>query len=141
MPSLPWTQPRRRRERCGMCWMGCKPGGWQSSNQLPPLLEDDQNFLQALSDFLQTLGRPLFRERQSGGLCLGFEVLARPGDGEALVIEQLLDAKHALDVALTIHPLARAALYRFQLRELGLPEAQHIGGQAAEAGHLANAEI
>ena len=68
-------------------------------------------------------------------------MLARAGNREALLVEQLLDAQHALDVALAVHALSRAALDRLQLRELGLPEAQHVGGQMAQRGHFSDAEI
>src|ERR1039458_7668532 len=85
------------------------------------------------------------RERDGGlrlvSLAFAAQLLARAGDGESLLIEQPLDVQHALDVALAVHALTRAALYRLQLRELGLPETQHVGRQVAQRGHFADAEI
>src|SRR5664280_3250138 len=68
-------------------------------------------------------------------------MLAGPGDGEALVVEQLLDAQHIFHVTLTIHSLSGAALDRLELRELGLPEAQHVSRETAKAGYFTDAEI
>ena len=82
------------------------------------------------------------RERD-GGLCfvrLGFraQVLAGARDRESLLVEQLLDAQDVFDIPLAIHALSRAAFYRLQLRELGLPETQHMGGQIEILGSLAD---
>src|SRR5664279_4879317 len=68
-------------------------------------------------------------------------MLAGPGDGESLVVEQLLDAQHIFHVTLTIHSLPSAALDRLELRELGLPEAQHVSRETAKAGYFADAEV
>ena len=106
--------------------------------------EQSQNLSQTLADVLDFGGG--MRGEWDGGLALvgfGFraEVLARALDGESLVVEQLLDAQHAFHVALAVHALVRAALYRLQLREFAFPEAQYVGGQAAQAGHFADAEV
>ena len=58
-------------------------------------------------------------------------MLACADYGESLVVEKFFDAEHALDIAAAVHALAGAAFYRFQLRELALPEAQHVGGKPA----------
>src|ERR1022692_1659043 len=68
-------------------------------------------------------------------------MLAGPGDGEALVVEQLLDAQHIFHVTLTIHSLPGAALDRPELRELGFPEAQHVSRETAKAGYFTDAEV
>src|ERR1035438_4003354 len=69
------------------------------------------------------------------------EMLAGPGDGEALVVEQLLDAQHILHVTLTIHSLPSAALDRLELRELRFPEAQHVSRETAKAGDFTDTEV
>ena len=45
------------------------------------------------------------------------------------------------DVLTPIHALAGAALYRLELRKLGLPEAQHVGRQLAQAGNFSDTKI
>src|ERR1035437_8858334 len=69
------------------------------------------------------------------------EMLACPGYGEALVVEQLLDAQHIFHVTLTIHSLSGAALDRLELRELGFPEAQDVCRETAKAGYFTDAEV
>ena len=72
---------------------------------------------------------------------LGLEDLACAGDGVALVVEEALDAERHLDVASAIEALAGAAFVGFELRELALPEAQDVGGNVAEFGDFADAEV
>ena len=90
-------------------------------------------------------GRGVSRERNCGLRLVGFgfraQLLARARDGESLIVEQLLDAQHAFDVALAVHALSRAAFDWLQLRELRLPEAKDIRGQVAKRGHFADPEI
>ena len=72
---------------------------------------------------------------------LGFEDLARAGNGVALVVEEILDAQGHFDVAAAIETLAGAAFVGFEVGELALPEAQDIGGNVAEFGDFADAEV
>src|SRR5215472_7694101 len=68
-------------------------------------------------------------------------MLARASDGESFFVEQLLDAQHVLDVFAAIHALSGIAFDRFQQGEFSFPEAQDVGGQAAELGDFADAEV
>src|SRR5215831_7822287 len=68
-------------------------------------------------------------------------MLASAGNGVALLVQQALDAHHALDITFTIHALAGIALDRLQLRKLGFPETQNVGRKAAQARDLADAEV
>src|SRR5581483_793930 len=74
-------------------------------------------------------------------LGLILEDLARAGDRVALVVEQALDAQRHLDVALPVEALAGAAFVGLELRELGLPEAQYVGGDLAEPRDIADPEV
>jgi hypothetical protein len=82
-------------------------------------------------------------EAELGGLLFEFalEDLASAGDRVALVIEKALDAEGHLDVATTIEALACAAFVRLELRELALPETEDVGGDFAELGDIADAEV
>ena len=62
------------------------------------------------------------------GFRLGTQLLARAHDGEALLVEQLLDMQDAFHIPSAVHALPGAAFHRLELRELALPEAQHVGG-------------
>ena len=75
------------------------------------------------------------------GLDFGAQLLACAGDGESFFVKQLLDAENAFDVAAAIHALAGAAFDGLELGELCFPEAEHVGGQAAEGGDFADAEV
>src|SRR5258708_10644878 len=86
------------------------------------------------------------RRKWDGSLCLvglrfRTKLLARARDGDSLFVKQLLDAYDAFHIAPAIHALPGAALYWLQLRKLGLPKAQHIGGQLAQGGYFSDAEI
>jgi hypothetical protein len=82
-------------------------------------------------------------ERKLGLLLLqlAFEDLAGSGDGVALVVEEGLDAEGHLDVSATVEALAGAAFVGLELGELALPEAEDIGGDLAQSGYLADAEV
>ncbi len=71
----------------------------------------------------------------------GPKVLARTCNGEALVVQKFLDTQKDFNVLTPVHPLPCAALDRLQLRKFGLPEAQDVSRQAAEAGNFADAEV
>ena len=75
------------------------------------------------------------------GFGLGGEDLAGAGDGVALVVEQALDAEGHFDVALAVEALAGAAFVGLELGELGLPEAEDVGGDVAELGYIADTEV
>ena len=87
------------------------------------------------------LGRERNRALRFVGLGFGAQVLPRSRNRKALLVQQLLDAQHILDVAPAVHALSSAALDGLQLRELGLPEAEHIGRQMTESGYFSDAEI
>ena len=72
---------------------------------------------------------------------LTFEDLTGAGDGVALVVEETLDTEGHFDVAAAVETLAGAAFVRFELRKLALPEAEDVGGNVAELGDFADAEV
>jgi hypothetical protein len=72
---------------------------------------------------------------------VGFEDETCAGDGVALVVEQGLDAEGGFYVAFTVEALASAAFVGFELGEFGLPEAEDVGGDVAEFGDVADAEV
>ena len=113
-------------------------------NSAGAAVEDVQNFVQALADVLQ-FGGGVHGKRNGRLSLVGFDfraqLLTGAGDGESFFVEQLLDVQDALDVASSIHALAGAAFDWFELGEFGFPEAEHVGGQAAEGGDFADAEI
>ena len=67
--------------------------------------------------------------------------LSRPGDGEALPVEQPLDLQHDLDILTAVEAVPGFALSGFKRRELGLPKSQHIGLCMRQLAHLTDAEI
>src|SRR5580765_7219588 len=69
------------------------------------------------------------------------QLLARAGNRESLFVQQLLDPQHRFHIFAAIHTLPGAALYRLELRKLGLPKPQHVSGQAAQSGNFSDAEI
>ena len=70
-----------------------------------------------------------------------FEDLAGSRDGVALVVEKSLYAEGHLDVAATIEALTGAAFVGLELGKFALPEAEHVGGNLAEPGYLADAKV
>jgi hypothetical protein len=72
---------------------------------------------------------------------LGGEDGAGTGDGVALIVEEGLDAQSGFYVALAVEALAGAAFVGLELGELGLPEAQDVGGNVAELGYVADTEV
>jgi hypothetical protein len=111
---------------------------------LAALFEDDEDFLKALADFLEVVGGTLGEGQAvlaTGGFEFVVEMLAGAGDGEALVVEQGLDAQDIFHVALTIHALAGAALDRLELGEFGFPETQDVRRKTTQGGHFTNAEV
>jgi hypothetical protein len=69
------------------------------------------------------------------------EDLAGAGDGVALVVEEGFDAEGHFDVAAAIEALASSAFVGFKLGKFALPETEHVGGDLAEPGYLADAEV
>ena len=106
--------------------------------------EDGQDFLKSLPDVLQVCLR-VNGERQGHLLLFAFsfvaQVLARAGDGVALVVKKGFDAHNIFDIATTVHALTGAAFHWLQLREFRLPETQHVSGQAAQASDLADPKV
>ena len=78
-----------------------------------------------------------------GCFCLNsaLSTCARAGNGVSLVLEEGLDAQGHLDIAAAVEALSGATLVGLELRELTLPKAQDVGGDLAEACHLADAEV
>jgi hypothetical protein len=72
---------------------------------------------------------------------LTFEDLASTGDSVALVVEEGFDAEGHLDVATAVEALASAAFVGLELGELALPETEDVGGDLAQPGYLADAEV
>lgn len=112
-----------------------------------PLVAGLQN-VEDLLEFVAEVGYVGSRGggKREGGLIalrLGFFAKLDPGagDGEAIFVEKLFDAHYGLDIALAKHALASAALDGFELRKFCLPEAQYVGGQAAEFGDFADSEV
>lgn len=106
--------------------------------------EQVQKFPQSLADVLN-LRRNMGRKWDRGLRLIGFafraQLLARPRDGESLLVEQLLDAQDAFYVALAVHALPRAAFDRLQLREFRFPEAEHVCRQMTKDRDFADAEV
>ena len=67
--------------------------------------------------------------------------LACAGERVSLGVDQALDLQNQLDIAAAIKPLAGSALVGLELRKLRLPEAQDVGFELADAGHIANFEV
>ena len=68
-------------------------------------------------------------------------MLARARDGEAFLVQKLLDPQNRFHVLAAVHALAGIALHRFQLRKFGFPKTQNVRRQMAEFRDLSNAEI
>src|SRR5688572_24221010 len=71
---------------------------------------------------------------------LGLQSLLRPRDREALLVQELLDAQHGVDVAPAVDPLPGAVLRGGEGRELRLPVTQHVGLGVGDLAHLADLE-
>ena len=69
------------------------------------------------------------------------EGLASARQSVSLGVNQSLDLQGQLYVATAVKPLPGSTLAGFQLRKLGLPEAQNISLDAADAGDIADFEI
>src|SRR5262245_11088486 len=78
------------------------------------------------------------RRRLDPARHLHLEPLLRPRDREALLVEELLDAQHGLDVAAPVDPLARAVLRGRQRRELRLPVAEDVGLGVEDLANLSD---
>ena len=74
-------------------------------------------------------------------LHLALDDLAGAGDGVALIVEEGLNTEGRLDVAAAVEALAGAAFVWFELGEFALPEAEDVGGDVAETGDFADAEV
>jgi hypothetical protein len=72
---------------------------------------------------------------------LAFDNLTCSGDSVALVVKEGLDVKGSLYIAAAIEALASAAFVGLELRELALPETEDVGGNVAEFGDFADAEV
>ncbi len=75
------------------------------------------------------------------GAELGLEGLAGAGDGVPLVVEEVFDTEGHFDVASAVQALAGASLVGLELGELAFPETEDVGGNLAEPGDLADAEV
>jgi len=74
-------------------------------------------------------------------LALVFQLRPRSRDGEAVLIQQLLDAKNVFHVAAPVHALTSAAFYGLELWKFSLPEAENVGRQSAEACDFPYTEV
>src|SRR5512146_2381142 len=77
--------------------------------------QDAENFLQPLAHAAQFVAAALYGKGQAG-------LLARPGDGEALVVQKFLDAQRVFHFAPPVHALPGAALAGLELRKFSFPE-------------------
>jgi hypothetical protein len=68
-------------------------------------------------------------------------MLACACDGKTFFVKKFLDAQNAFYILVTVHPLPSTAFNRLELGKFRFPEAQNIGGQAAEAGDFAYAKV
>src|SRR5436853_4781601 len=106
--------------------------------------EYPQNLLQATANVGQIGSPPGWKRQRSLGLvdmCFASKMLPRARDGESIFIEKLLDLQNTLHVTTAVHPLARAAFGRLQLRELSLPETKYVGRKMTKPRHFADAEV
>src|SRR5436305_12112611 len=87
--------------------------------------KNTQNFPQPLADLLQFAPACCrwHSKGQRGLFALGFrpQLLARTRNGEALVIEKLLDPEYVFHVDLAVHALTGAAFRGLKLVEFSLP--------------------
>src|SRR5207237_6195134 len=107
--------------------------------------KDAEHFAQPLLNFAQVGSVcPRVCERQSSlgtvPLRVRLDELARALDGVTLFVEKLLHANDIFHVFATVNALTRITLTRFELRELRLPETQHIRRQCTQLGDLADAK-
>src|SRR5262245_8171120 len=65
----------------------------------------------------------------------------RASDGEALVVEELLDLVEGLDVAAPVHPRAAAPLLGTQHLELRLPVTEHVRFDADQVADFADGVV
>jgi hypothetical protein len=99
--------------------------------------DDGSGFIESLAGFAGSQREAWLR------ICAArlTERMTRPGERIAFAVHEALDLESHLDIAATIESLAGAALARFELRELRLPEPQDVGFDFANAGYVANFEI
>jgi hypothetical protein len=69
------------------------------------------------------------------------ESVTRAGERVAFAMDESFDFKSGFDIAAAIKALAGAALVRLQLRELGFPEAEHVGFDFADTGNISDLEV
>ncbi len=67
--------------------------------------------------------------------------LTGPGDGVALAVDETLDFDGEFDFAAAVEALAGSTLVGLELGELGFPEAENVGLDAADAGHVTDFEV
>jgi hypothetical protein len=91
------------------------------------------DILRGVVDGESKLRFPLFQ--------LGFEDLTCAWNSVALVVKEALDAQGHFNVAAAIETLAGAALVRFELGKLALPESQDVGWDIAEPGDFSDAKV
>ena len=84
--------------------------------------------------------RTAFRVPTKRGRFAG-EHLPGAGNGVALIVQQALNAERHLHISPAIESLPGTTFIGLQLWELGLPEAQHVGLDAAQVSDLADAEV
>src|SRR5260370_41617563 len=108
-----------------------------SSDAVASATEDPHELLELAA----YLPHDLLALRHVGARLLAGELVARPADGEALVVEpaaDLADDDHVL--ALVIAPVA-APFHGLELRKFLFPVAQHVRLHAAQLTHLSDGEV
>ena len=94
---------------------------------------------------IQSLLGLLTRQRQNSLLNAGarsdFERLPCASQRVAIVVHEMFDSEGEFNFAAAVEALSGAALVGLETGELGLPEAENIGFDAADAGDVADAEI
>jgi hypothetical protein len=86
------------------------------------------------------LGNGLGLGGQSAAVVL-IEGLASASEGVALDLDETLDLDDEFNFTAAVEALAGSTLVGLQLRKLRLPEAEDIGLQAADLGHIADFEV
>lgn len=76
-----------------------------------------------------------------GGLGLGLDVFAGAFDGEAFLVEEVLDLEDRFDILAAVHAMVGAHLAGGDGGEFGFPIAEDVLLEAGELGDFADAEV
>lgn len=131
------------------------------SKPIQRLLQDIQDLSEFLLDIRQSAGWYIKQSRLNfwflparGALGLGrilrrgrfhlpaaLQMFAGSGNGEAFLVEQVLDVENQLDILAPIKAMPGAGFLGAQRREFSFPEPQHVGLDARQARDLTYPEI